>query len=59
MAYDAYTQIVYRHDAWSHAEQALAWEESVIRWVGLKVLAAGKFMRKGAGIAYATFWEGK
>lgn len=53
MPYDEYNQKVFRHDAWSHAEQALAYEESKVRWAGLKVMAAGRFVRKGAGIAYA------
>ncbi len=53
MPYDQYNQIVFRHDAWSHAEQALAYEESKARWAALKIMAAGAFVRKGAGIAIA------
>ena len=57
MPYNDYNQIVFRHDAWTYAEQALAWEQSLIYWAGLKVLAAGRFFRKGAGIAIAILGE--
>lgn len=53
MPYDQYNQIVFRHDAWSHAELALAYEESKARWAALKIMAVGTFVRKGAGIAIA------
>lgn len=59
MPYDAYNQIVFRHDAWAHAEQALAWDESLMKGAGFKVLAAGRFLRKGVGIGIATLREGK
>lgn len=59
MPYDEYNQIVFRHDAWAHAEQALAWEENKSSWAGLKVVGAGKFLRKGLGIGIATLREGK
>ncbi|KAL8926715.1 MAG: hypothetical protein Q9208_002789 [Pyrenodesmia sp. 3 TL-2023] len=56
--YVKYNHIVFRHDAWAHAEQALAWEEDKVRWAYLKVSAAGKFLRKGVGIAVASL-QGK
>lgn len=59
MPYNDFNQIVFRHDAWAHAEQALAWEESLTRWAGLKVLAAGRFVKKGVGIGIATWREGR
>ena len=58
MPYADYNQIVFRHDAWAHAEQALAYEENKVRWIGLKVLAALRFLRKGVGIAVASI-QGK
>ncbi|KAL8752795.1 MAG: hypothetical protein Q9184_005624, partial [Pyrenodesmia sp. 2 TL-2023] len=56
--YAEYNHIVFRHDAWAHAEQALAWEEDKMRWAYLKVTAAGRFLRKGVGITIASL-QGK
>lgn len=53
MPYDRYNQIVFRHDAWAHAEQTLAYDESKVRWAERKIVAARRFVRKGAGIAMA------
>lgn len=49
MPYQEYNQIVFRHDAWSHAEQALAYEESIVRWVKLKFIAALSACEKRGG----------
>ncbi|KAL8709727.1 MAG: hypothetical protein Q9220_005513, partial [cf. Caloplaca sp. 1 TL-2023] len=54
MPYQEYNQIVFRHDAWAHAELALAWEENKARWTLLKVVGGAKFLRKGVGIGVAT-----
>ena len=59
MPYQEYSQIVFRHDAWTHAQQALAWEESKGWWIWLKALAAVRFLRKGVGIGVATLTGGK
>ncbi|KAL8827879.1 MAG: hypothetical protein Q9170_006835 [Blastenia crenularia] len=53
MPYQKYNQVVFRHDAWVHAEEALAWEENSVWWVWLKVRAGMRFVRKGLGIAAA------
>ena len=57
MPYDQYNQKVFRHDAWAHAEEALAWEENRLCWTVLKVRALGKGLRKGLGIAWALGME--
>ncbi|KAL8896125.1 MAG: hypothetical protein Q9207_007866 [Kuettlingeria erythrocarpa] len=58
MPYPEYNHVVFRHDSWAHAEQALAWEEDRMYWAYLKVTAAGRFLRKGVGIAVASL-QGK
>ena len=57
MPYDEFQKVALRHDAWSAAEQALAWEENKVWWVLLKVIAAGRFVRKGVGIGVAVWRE--
>lgn len=59
MPYDQFNQIVFRHDAWTWAEEALAWEEG--SWgelLRLKVVGAGRFVKKGVGTAWAV-WKGR
>lgn len=58
MPYDQFNRIVFRHDAWMWAEEALAWEEGWWGWwVKLKFVGGAKFVKKGVGVAWEV-WRG-